>query len=202
MLYAHLSVCSYRCCRNPNKICLESQKSLKKEREQKVPGCIEDCSSQKHYCAKQKRGTAGLATHKTRNISVTDSLGCSDPNIVGFGILLSTQRVSTKGKGLDFRRANSSSHRAQWGVTPWEASTEDKGARSFFKNVLPETQKQFIPFKSKGSEPHGLTELASLLKTKREIYLGWKSRQIPTESYKGTARACRDAFEKQNLSLT
>lgn len=119
-----------------------------------------------------------------------------------FGILLSTQRVSTKGKGLDFRRANSSSHRAQWGATPWEASTEDKGARSFFKNALLETQKQFIPFKSKGSEPHGLTELASLLKTKREIYLRWKSRQIPTESYKGTARACRDAFEKQNLSLT
>ncbi|GAB0209268.1 mitochondrial enolase superfamily member 1 [Grus japonensis] len=84
------------------------------------------------------------------NISVSDSLGCSDHNIVEFGILLSTLKVSTKTKVLDFRRANFSSLRAQLGGIPWEASVEDKGASEcweFFKNALLEAQKQFIPFK-------------------------------------------------------
>ena len=88
------------------------------------------------------------------NISVSDSLGCSDHNIVEFGILLSTLKVSTKTKVLDFRRANFSLLRAQLGGILWKASMEDKGASEcweFFKNALLEAQKQFIPFKGKGS---------------------------------------------------
>jgi len=70
-------------------------------------------------------------------ISFSDSLGCSDHNIVEYGILLSILKVSTKTKVLDFRRANFSSLRAQLGGIPWEASMEDKGAGEcweFFKN--------------------------------------------------------------------
>ena len=63
------------------------------------------------------------------NISVSDSLGCSDHNIVEFRILLSTLKVSIKmTKVLDFTRANFSSLRAQLGGTLWEASREDKAA--------------------------------------------------------------------------
>lgn len=36
------------------------------------------------------------------DISVNDSLGCSDHNIVEFGILLSMLKVTSKTKGLDF----------------------------------------------------------------------------------------------------
>jgi len=46
------------------------------------------------------------------NILVNGSLGCSVHNVVEFRILLSTLKVSTKTKVLDFRRANFSSHRA------------------------------------------------------------------------------------------
>ena len=49
------------------------------------------------------------------SISVSDSLGCSDHNSVEFGILLSTLRVSTKTKVLDFRRAQSSLGRGSVG---------------------------------------------------------------------------------------
>ena len=40
------------------------------------------------------------------NISVSNNLGCSDHNIVEFGIQLSMLKVSTKTRVLDFRRAN------------------------------------------------------------------------------------------------
>jgi len=47
------------------------------------------------------------------NILVSGNLGCRDHNIEEFWILLSTLKVSTKTKVLDFRRANFSSLRAQ-----------------------------------------------------------------------------------------
>lgn len=47
------------------------------------------------------------------NISVSDSLGCSDDNIVEFGIRLSTLKGSAKTKVLNFRRANLSSLRTE-----------------------------------------------------------------------------------------
>ena len=53
------------------------------------------------------------------NISISDSLGCSDHNIVEFGILLSTLKASTKTKVLDFRRANFIPLRAQLGGILW-----------------------------------------------------------------------------------
>ncbi|PKU46749.1 rna-directed dna polymerase from mobile element jockey-like [Limosa lapponica baueri] len=138
------------------------------------------------------------------NFSVTDSLGCSDHDIVEFGILLSTLKVRTKAQVLDFRRANFSSPRAQLGGTPWEASTEDKGLSEcweLFKNALLETQNHFIPFKGNGSKqrkrpPWLNCELLSLLKTKRDVYQKWKSRQMPIENYKGIARECRDTVRK------
>ncbi|KAK4826132.1 hypothetical protein QYF61_005284 [Mycteria americana] len=143
------------------------------------------------------------------NISVSDSLSCSDHNIVEFGILLSMLKVSTKTKVLDFRRANFSSLRAQLGGIPWEASMEDKGASEcweFFKNALLEAQNQFIPFKGKGSRqskrpPWLNCELLSLLRTKREAYQRWKSRRIPVENYKGIVRPCRDAVRKAKAQL-
>ena len=49
------------------------------------------------------------------NILVSDNLGCSNYNIVEFGILLRVLKVSSKTKVLDFRRANFSSLRAQLG---------------------------------------------------------------------------------------
>ena len=52
------------------------------------------------------------------NALLSDSLGCSDHNIVEFGILLSTLKGSTEKKALDFRRANFSSLRAQLGGIP------------------------------------------------------------------------------------
>ncbi|GAB0178838.1 P protein [Grus japonensis] len=89
------------------------------------------------------------------NISVGDSLGCSDHNTVEFGILLSALKVSTKTKGLDFRRANISLLIAQLGGIPWEASMEDKGTREcreFFKSALLGTQNQFILLKALGTK--------------------------------------------------
>lgn len=56
--------------------------------------------------------------------------------------------------GLHFRKENSCSFRAQLGWIPWEVSMENKGASKcwgFLKNTLLETQKQFSPFKGKGS---------------------------------------------------
>ncbi|KAK4827691.1 hypothetical protein QYF61_020825 [Mycteria americana] len=85
------------------------------------------------------------------NTSISDSLGCSDRNIVEFGILLSMLKVSSKTKVLDFRRANFSLLGAQLGGIPWEASMEDEGASKyweFFKNTPLEAQKHFIPFKA------------------------------------------------------
>ncbi|PKU34839.1 hypothetical protein llap_14859 [Limosa lapponica baueri] len=70
------------------------------------------------------------------NISISDSLGCSDHNIVEFGILLSTLKLSTKTEAFDFRRANFSSLRAQLGGILWEASTEDKGASKCWEFIL------------------------------------------------------------------
>ena len=49
------------------------------------------------------------------NISASDSLGCSDHNIVEFGILLSVMKVSSKRRFMDFRRENLSALRAQLG---------------------------------------------------------------------------------------
>ena len=91
----------------------------------------------------------------------------------------------------------------------WEASMEDKGASKcweFFKNALLEAQKQFIPFKGKGSRqskrpPWLNCKLLSLLKTKRETYQRWKSGRIPVENYRGIARACRDAVRKAKVQL-
>lgn len=51
-------------------------------------------------------------------ILVSNSLGCSDHNIVEFGILLSMLKVSTKTRVLDFRRANFSLLRDQLGGIP------------------------------------------------------------------------------------
>ena len=142
-------------------------------------------------------------------ISVSASPGCSDHSIVEFGNLLSTLQVRTKTKDLDCRRAHFSSLGAHLGGIPWEASMEDKGASEcweFFKNALLEAQKQFIPFKGKGSRrrkrpPWLNCELLSLLKTKREAYQRWKSGRIPIENYKGIARVCRDAFRKAKAQL-
>ena len=57
--------------------------------------------------------------HLFCNISVSDSLGCSDDNIVEFRILLSMLKVSSKTRVLDFGRANFS-----WegfdGKLPWK----------------------------------------------------------------------------------
>lgn len=56
--------------------------------------------------------------------------------------------------GLHFRKENSCSLRAQLGWIPWEVSMESKGVSKcwgFLKNSLLETQKQFSPFKGKGS---------------------------------------------------
>jgi len=61
------------------------------------------------------------------NILISDSLGCSDHNIVEVGILLNTLKINTETKISDFRRANFSSLIAYFGGNPWEASMEDKG---------------------------------------------------------------------------
>ncbi|GAB0204370.1 hypothetical protein GRJ2_002902600 [Grus japonensis] len=118
-------------------------------------------------------------------------------------------KVSTKTKVLDFRRANFSLLRGQLGGILWEASMEDKGASEcweFFKNALLEAQNQFIPFKGKGSRqnkrlPRLNCELLSLLKTKREEYQRWKSRQTLIENYNSIARVCRDAVRKAKVQL-
>lgn len=52
--------------------------------------------------------------------SVSDDLGCSDHNIVEFGIL----EVCTKTEDLDFRRTKYSSLRALLGGILWEGSLE------------------------------------------------------------------------------
>lgn len=99
--------------------------------------------------------------------------------------------------------------RAQLEGIPWEVSMEDKGVSKcweFFKIALLEAQKQFIPFKGKGSRwsktpPWLNCKLLRLPKTKREVYQRWKSEQIPTENYKCIARACRDAVRKAKAQL-
>ena len=176
--------------------------------------CVEDCFlTQMLDVPTRNEALLDLLLTNQENllctILVSDSPGCSDHNIVEFGILLSTLKVSTKTKVLDFRRANFSLLRVQLGGIPWEASMEDNGASEcweFFKNALLEAQNQSIPFKGKGSRrskrPPGLNcELLSLLKTKREAYQGWQSGRIPVENYEGIARAWRDAVRKAKAQL-
>ena len=84
---------------------------------------------------------------------------------------------------------------------------EDKGTNEcweFFNNALLEAQKQFIPFKGKGSReskrpPWLNCKLLSLLKTTREACQrrGW----IPVENYKGIARVCKDRVRKTKAHL-
>ncbi|GAB0183630.1 highly reducing polyketide synthase PKS6 [Grus japonensis] len=117
--------------------------------------CIEDCFLiQMLDVPTRNEALLDLLLRSQENllcsISVSDSLGCSDHSSVEFGILLSTLKVSTKTKVLDFRRVNFSLLRAQFGVIPWETSMEDKGASKcweFFKNTLLEAQNQFILIK-------------------------------------------------------
>ena len=86
---------------------------------------------------------------------------------------------------------------------------EDKGASEcweFFKNPLSEEQNQFIPYKGKGSQqrkrlPWLNHDLLGLLKSKREAYQRWRSGGLSVESYKGTARVCRDAVRKAKAQL-
>lgn len=99
--------------------------------------------------------------------------------------------------------------RAELGGIPWEASMEDKGASEcweFLQNSLLEAWNQSIPFKWKGSRWSKRSswlncKLLRLLKTKRGVYQGWKSEQIPAENYKGIARACRGAVRKVKAQL-
>lgn len=117
-------------------------------------------------------------------ILVSDSLSCSDHNILQFGVQLSMLKINTKTKGLDTRKANFSLLRAQLKETASEASIDDKGASKcweFFKNTLLEAQKQFIPFEGEGSRqskkpPWLKCKLLSLLKSRREGYQRRKSR--------------------------
>lgn len=64
------------------------------------------------------------------NISLSDSLCCSDHNIVEFGIFLSMLKVSSKTKGLDFRRADFSVLRASWEGSPGKLSWRIKATVS------------------------------------------------------------------------
>ena len=144
------------------------------------------------------------------NISVSDSLGCSDHNIVEFGILLSVLKVSSKTRILDFRRANFSALRAQLGGIRWEASMDDIGASEcweVFKNSLLEAQSQFILYKGKGKgskwskRPPWLNhDLLGLLKSKREAHQRWRSGGLSAEKYKGIAESAETQLEKQNPS--
>lgn len=59
--------------------------------------------------------------------SVHYILACSNHNTVGFGILLSVLKVSSKTKGLHFTGANFGMLGAQLEEIPWEVSMEGKG---------------------------------------------------------------------------
>ena len=94
------------------------------------------------------------------------------------------------------------------GGVPWDASTEGKGTSECweFKYSLWEAQKQFIPYKGKGSKrskrPPWLNhERLGLLKSKREAYQRWRSGGLSVESYKGLARVCRNAVRKAKAQL-
>ncbi|KAM6036240.1 uncharacterized protein LJ206_001286 [Theristicus caerulescens] len=173
---------------------------------------VEDCFLLQMLGVPTRKEAQFLFTNQENllcNISVSNNLGSSDHNIVEFGIWLSMLKVSTKTRVLDFRRANFSSLRAQLGGIPWDASMEDKGANEcweFFKNALLEAQKQFIPYKRKGSKqskrsPWLNHELLGLLKTKREAYQRWRSGRLSVENYKGIARVCKDAVRKAKAQL-
>jgi len=112
------------------------------------------------------------------NISVSNSLGCCDHNIVEPRILLISLKISSKTKVLYFQKADFSSRRAQLGGIPWETSMEDKEVNTiwhFFKNAFLEPQKQFMSFKVKGrrqrkSLPWFNYEFLNMLRIKRKAY--------------------------------
>lgn len=69
--------------------------------------CIEDCflTQMLDVPTRNEALLELLLTNQEKvlcNISVNDSLGCSDHNIVEFGILLSILKASAKEKVLDF----------------------------------------------------------------------------------------------------
>lgn len=98
--------------------------------------------------------TCYLQTKKTCfaiSSSVT-ALAAAIAILLDTGICLSTLKLNTKGKVLDFRRAKFSLHRGQLGGIPWEASMDKKGTKlECFKHALLEIKNQFIPFKGKES---------------------------------------------------
>lgn len=61
-------------------------------------------------------------------MSIHDGLGCSDHYAVEFGIPLSTLKVRTKTRIIDFRRASFSLLRAQLRGILWESSIDYKAA--------------------------------------------------------------------------
>ncbi|KFP56696.1 hypothetical protein N322_04880, partial [Cariama cristata] len=122
-------------------------------------------------------------------------------------------QVKSKGRTLNFRKANYQLFKELVNRTPWETALRDKGAEQswqIFKEIFYRVQKLAIPRRKKsgrqGKRPSWLSQdLLVKLKAKKEMHREWRQGQVSWEECREAARLCRDGVRKakarQELNL-
>ncbi|GAB0186222.1 mitochondrial enolase superfamily member 1 [Grus japonensis] len=143
------------------------------------------------------------------DVKIGGSLGCSDHALVEFTVLRDMGQVKSKGRTLNFRKANFQLFKELVNRTPWETALRDKGAEQswqIFKDPFHRAQELSIPRCKKsgkeGKRPTWLSrDLLVKLKGKKEIHRHWKQGQVSWEEYRDAARLCRDGVRKAKAQL-
>ncbi|PKU41564.1 glycerol kinase [Limosa lapponica baueri] len=89
------------------------------------------------------------------NVKLTDSLDCSDHEMVEFKIIRAARKAHTKIATLDFRREDFSLFRDLLGRVPWDKALKGRGAQEswlIFKDQLLQAQTRRIPTKRKSGK--------------------------------------------------
>lgn len=141
-------------------------------------------------------------------VKVKGSLGCSDHEMVEFGISRGRNRVP-RIASLDFSRANFGLFKHLLREIPWDKVLEGKGAQDSwlaFKDCFFRAQEQSDPTGKKSGKrarrPSWLNrEVLGKLRWERTVYRSWKEGLTACEEYKAVVRGFREATRKAKASL-
>jgi len=144
-----------------------------------------------------------VLTHKeclVEDVKVGGRLGCSDHEMVEFGILHGGSRAISRIKTLDLSRANFSLFKELLGGIPWARALKGRGVQecwSLFKHHTAPEHGGSIPLRKRsrkgGKRPAWMNkELLAELRWKRKVHGMWKEGQATWEEYRNVVRASQN----------